>query len=70
MAGVGCADDATLLAHAEAALAVWYSVPVPKANYDREGRSVETILNPIQDFERDVLELLGRVAPDLKSGLA
>ena len=69
MAGIGSADDATP-AHAEAALTVWNSVPVPKANYDREGRSVDTIQSDLRDFERDVFELLDRVAPDLKSGSA
>lgn len=69
MAGIALPGEATP-AHAEAALAVWHSVGVPKASYDREGRSVETMGADLQAFDRDVMEVVDRVAPELKSELA
>jgi hypothetical protein len=65
MVAIGLPSDASP-AHAEAALAVWNSVGVPNANYDREGRSVESITSDLYNFERDVSDLLARVAPDLQ----
>jgi hypothetical protein len=65
MMAIGISSDATP-PYADAALAVWNSVGVPKASYEREGRSVETIVSDLRNFEHDVFELLNRVAPDLR----
>jgi uncharacterized protein YhaN len=65
MAGIGQSEGATL-AEAEAALAVWQSVPVPQASFEREGRSVETIEADLHAFEHDVWDIVGRVAPQLQ----
>jgi uncharacterized protein YhaN len=65
MAGIGLPSEATPT-QAEAALAVWHSVPVPKASYEREGRSVETMEADLRAFDRDVFEVVDRVAPELK----
>jgi uncharacterized protein YhaN len=65
MIAIGRSGDATP-ADAEAALAVWNAVGVPKASFEREGRSVATIASDLQDFERDVASLLDRVAADLR----
>jgi chromosome segregation protein len=64
MTAIGRSGDATP-ADAEAALAVWNSVGVPKASFEREGRIVATIASDLTAFERDVADLLNRVAPDL-----
>ncbi|WP_022720553.1 YhaN family protein [Rhodopseudomonas sp. B29] len=64
MTAIGLGADASP-AQAEAALTVWNSVGVPRANYEREGRSVDTITSDLQEFDRDVADLVGRVAPDL-----
>ncbi|WP_346294700.1 AAA family ATPase [Rhodopseudomonas sp. P1] len=66
MTAIGLGVDASP-AQAEAALTVWNSVGVPRANYEREGRSVDTITSDLQEFDRDVADLVGRVAPDLIS---
>lgn len=66
MVGIGLSGEATL-AQAEAALAVWHAVPVPKASREREGRSVETMEADLHAFERDVFDLVDRAAPELKS---
>jgi len=66
MAAIGLGAEASP-AQAEAALTVWNSVGVPRANYEREGRSVDTITSDLQEFDRDVADLVGRVAPDLIS---
>lgn len=65
MTAIGRAADATP-ADAEAALAVWSSVAVPKASFEREERSVSTISDDLANFERDVATLLDRTAPDLR----
>lgn len=65
MTAIGRSGDATP-ADAEAALAVWNAVGVPKASFEREGRSVATIASDLQDFERDVAGLLDRAAADLR----
>ncbi|MCA6111593.1 YhaN family protein [Bradyrhizobium cenepequi] len=69
MSGIGLSEAATP-AEAEAALAVWQFVAVPKASYEREGRSVDTIGDDLQAFDRDVFGVLDRVAPQLKSASA
>jgi chromosome segregation protein len=66
MRAIGLAAEASA-AHVEAALSVWSAVGVPRANLDRESRSVDTITSDLQEFDRDVAELLARVAPDLGS---
>ncbi|MGX7743711.1 AAA family ATPase [Rhodopseudomonas parapalustris] len=66
MRAIGLADDASP-AQAEAALSVWSAVGVPRASFEREGRSVDTITSDLQEFERDVADIVGRVAPDLSS---
>jgi chromosome segregation protein len=65
MAGIGLSADATA-AQAEAALMVWRDIPVPKASYEREGRSVTTMESDLHDFDFDVFNVINRVAPDLK----
>lgn len=69
MQGIGLIPEATPV-QAEAALAIWHSVTLPKASYEREGRSVETIEADLHEFERDVFGLLDRVAPELKGNSA
>lgn len=66
MRAIGLPADASP-AQADAALSVWRSVGVPRASFEREGRSVDTITLDLQEFERDVADLVGRVAPDLSS---
>ncbi|MCP9629434.1 AAA family ATPase [Rhodopseudomonas palustris] len=66
MRAIGLAAEASA-AQVEAALSVWSAVGVPRANLDRESRSVDTITSDLQEFDRDVAELLARVAPDLGS---
>jgi uncharacterized protein YhaN len=66
MTGIALAEDATLV-QAEAALTVWQSVGVPKASYEREGRSVATMERDISAFDHDVFDVVGRVAPQLKT---
>ena len=62
-APIGLRNQATP-AEAEAALAVWQSVPMPKLSFEREGRSVETIEADLIAFDRDVAELAKRLMPD------
>lgn len=66
MQSIGLATDASPAA-ADAALTVWNAVGVPRANFEREGRSVDSIVSDMQDFDRDVADLLARVAPDLSN---
>jgi len=69
MAGIALADTASV-AEAEAALAVWQDVAVPKASHERETRSVRTMEADIAAFERDVAALADRIAPALKAASA
>jgi chromosome segregation protein len=41
---------------------------LPKASHERESRSIETMQADVRDFEREVYEVLDRVAPELKGG--
>ncbi len=66
MRAIGFAADASP-AEAEAALSVWNSVGVPRADFKRESRSVDTITADLQEFDSDVADLAARVAPDLSS---
>lgn len=69
MAVIGLAADATP-AQAEAALQVWQDVALPKAGYEREGRSVDSIKADIDTFDGDVLAVADRTARHLKSETA
>ena len=69
MTGIGLADDASP-AQAEAALAVWREVPLPKANYEGEGHRVAAIESDLRAFDQDVFDVIDRVAPMLKSASA
>ncbi|MBC7584060.1 MAG: AAA family ATPase [Tardiphaga sp.] len=60
LASIGLRKEASP-AEAEAALAVWQSVPMPKLSFEREGRSVETIEADLLAFDRDAAELAGRL---------
>lgn len=66
MTGIGLTSETTQ-PQAEAALAVWNSVAVPKASHEREGRSVETMEADIQTFDSDVFQITSSVAPHLGS---
>ena len=63
LAPIGLRKEASP-AEAEAALAVWQSVPMPKLSFEREGRSVETIEADLIAFDRDVAELAERLMPE------
>ena len=69
MTGIGLSGDATP-AQAEAALAVWQSVHVPKASHEGESHRVDAIEDDLQSFDRDVFEVVDRVAPGLRSSSA
>ncbi len=69
MAGIAVASEATA-AEAEAALAVWQSVAVPKASFERESRSVLTMEADIAAFEADVRALAERIAPQAQGASA
>jgi uncharacterized protein YhaN len=56
-------------AEAEAALAVWQSVAVPKLSLETEGHRVDSIEADLLAFDRDVADLL-QVAPDLQGASA
>ncbi|MGB3445639.1 MAG: AAA family ATPase, partial [Xanthobacteraceae bacterium] len=66
MAGIALAEMATP-AEAEATLAVWQGIAVPKASFERESRSVSTMEADIAAFERDVHDVAARTAPHLKA---
>jgi uncharacterized protein YhaN len=66
MTSIGLTGEATQ-PQAEAALTVWNSVVVPKASFEREGRSVQTMEADIRTFGRDVFEIAGSAAPHLES---
>lgn len=69
MAGIGLGGEATP-AQAAAAFAVWQSVAVPKASHESESRRVETMEGDLRSFDRDVSDIVDRVAPWLKSASA
>lgn len=69
MTSIGLTGEATP-AQAEAALMVWNSVVLPKASYEREGRSVETMEIDLEAFDREVFDAVNRLAPRLKSETA
>lgn len=69
MAGIALAEMATPT-EAEATLAVWQNVAVPKASFERESRSVSTMEVDIAAFDRDVRDMAARMAPHLAAGTA
>jgi uncharacterized protein YhaN len=69
MAVIGLPPDATP-AQAEAALQVWQDVALPKASYEREGRSVDSIKADIDAFDGDVLAVADRTMRHLKGETA
>lgn len=64
MTGIALAEMATP-AEAEATLAVWQGIAVPKASFERESRSVSTMEADIAAFDRDVRDMAARIAPHL-----
>lgn len=66
MDGIGLTDTAGT-AEAEAALAVWQSVALPKANRESESHRVEAIEADLKAFNVDVFGIIDRIAPQLKS---
>jgi chromosome segregation protein len=69
MDGIGLAESVTA-AEAEAALAVWQSVALPKASRESESHRVETIDADLAAFDADVFDIVDRVAPRLKDASA
>ncbi len=69
MAGIGLAATASP-AEAEAALAVWQSVALPKSDREKEGHRVETIEADLAAFDADVFDLIDRVAPQSRGDSA
>lgn len=69
MSGIGLADGVSS-AEAEAALAVWQSVALPKSDREKEAHRVETIEADLAAFDADVSDLAARVAPQLASDSA
>ncbi len=63
MNGIGLSAHTTPI-QADAALAAWRDVPVPKASYEREGRSVTTIESDLIAFDRDVFDMVRRVGSE------
>jgi chromosome segregation protein len=66
MDGIGFTYTAST-AEAEAALAVWQSVALPKASRESESHRVETIEADLKAFDADVFGIIDRVAPQLRS---
>jgi len=69
MDGIGLAATVGA-AEAEAALAVWQSVALPKATRESESHRVDTIEADLAAFDADVFGLIDRVAPQLKGASA
>ncbi|MET0878637.1 MAG: AAA family ATPase, partial [Tardiphaga sp.] len=68
MAQIGQAERASV-AEADAALAVWHSVAVPKLSLETEGHRVDSIEADLLAFDGDVAAVL-TVAPDLQGSSA
>jgi uncharacterized protein YhaN len=66
---IGLAQSVTA-AEAEAALAVWQSVALPKANRESESHRIDAIEADLKSFDHEVLEIIHRVAPQLRSASA
>jgi len=64
MRGLRLAEAATP-PEAEAALAAWAGVPLPRQTVTRETRSIEGIERDLSDFARAVGEIVTAVAPEL-----
>jgi len=66
MTGIGLGASTTAV-EADAAMAVWQTVPLIKSNYEREGRSVSSMESDLSAFSDDVFNIVDRVAPQLRS---
>ncbi|MDE5464752.1 YhaN family protein [Bradyrhizobium sp. CSS354] len=66
MDGIGLPDTASA-PEADAALAVWQSVALPKANHESESHRVQTIEADLKAFDADVFGMIDLVAPHHKS---
>lgn len=69
MSIIGLPADATP-AQAEAALLVWQAVALPKASYEREGRSVDSIRADIEAFDSGVLVVANQTVRQVKDETA
>lgn len=69
MMGIGLRND-TSAAEADAAIAVWQSIPLIKSNYDRDSRSVSSIEDDLRIFNEDVFRILDNLAPQLRRATA
>jgi hypothetical protein len=65
MTGIGLGSGTTAV-EADAAMAVWQTVPQIKGSFEREGRSVNSIESDISAFYDEVFDVLDRVAPHLR----
>lgn len=66
MSGIGLSAGTTAV-EADAAMAVWQSVPLTKSTYEREGRSVSSMESDLRAFNDNVFNIVDRVAPQLRS---
>ena len=64
MAGLGLDADLSAVS-ADAAMAVWQSVPLAKNNYERECRSISSIESDLRVFDEDVFGIVDRAASQL-----
>jgi len=69
MTGIGL-SAATSAVEADAAMAVWQSIPVIKSTYEREGRSVSSMESDLHAFDDEVFDIVDRVAPQLRGPTA
>jgi uncharacterized protein YhaN len=65
MTGIGLGSGTTAV-EADAAMAVWQTVPQIKGSFEREGRSVSSMESDISAFNEDVFDIVDRVAPHLR----
>jgi uncharacterized protein YhaN len=66
MTGIGLGSGTTAV-EADAAMAVWQTVPQIKGSFEREDRSVRSIESDISAFNEEVFDIVDRVAPHLRS---
>lgn len=69
MARIGLDADLSAVS-ADAAIAVWQSIPLAKNNYEREGRSVSSIESDLRVFDEDVFGIIDRAASQLRAPAA
>ncbi|MDP1603140.1 MAG: hypothetical protein Q8M03_07740, partial [Legionella sp.] len=65
MTGI-CLDHAATAVEANAAMAVWQLIPLAKRDYERDGRSVNSIEDDLRAFDDDVFTIIDRVGPQLR----